>query len=213
MGSSSESASREAASAEQARRAQVLATQRQIESIFSDPSRETGIRDVENATRDYLGLDLNRQNDRSLRELRFAMARDGQTMGSRDVDANRAAAEAYLRGGVEVQRRANAAGNSLRQADQASKLNIFSLAQNGLDMTTAARQAGEAMRSNIGMAKADALQTGLGDLFGDLGSIYKRSKEKAGERQAQLYQYGNVFAPNQYYAGGSLAGGGSPWGP
>jgi hypothetical protein len=199
----SDRATREAQAAEDARRRQVEATQRQIEAIFTDPTREAGIADVENATRDYLGSDLDRQNTKALRELKFALARDGLTQGSRDVDTNRQAAEAYLRGAIEVQRRANAAGNALRQADQSSKINLFSLAQNGLDMTTAARQAGEAMRSNLGMAKTDALQTGLGDLFTDLGGVYKRSRERRGELLAQPYQYRRDYTPNSYYGGGA----------
>lgn len=207
----SDNAQREAQAAEEARRRQVEATQRQVEAIFTDPSREAGIKDVEGATRDYLTDDLNRQNALTQRQLKFALARDGQTMGSVDVDLNRNVGEDYLRAAIEVQRRANAAGNSLRQADQSSKLNLFSLAQQGLDIGTAARQAGEAMRSNIAGAKADAMQSGLGDMFSNLGRVYTRSRERAGERKAERYQYGTFYAPNPYTGpGGGGSGGG--WG-
>lgn len=199
MGSTSNNASREAQAAEDRRRAEIAEAQRRIEAIFSDPSREAGVRDVEDATRAYLMQDLDRQNARSSRELKFALARDGLTMGSADVDRNRDLAENYLRGGIEVQRRANAAGNSLRQADQSAKQNLFALAQSGLDMTTAVRQASQSMQANLAGAKADALQSGLGDVFSGLGDVYKRSRERKGTQMAEKYQYGTFYAPNSYY--------------
>lgn len=202
MGSSNKSAEKaqkQADAQEAARRLAVQNAQRAITSIYSDPKRETDIRDVENATREYLQGDLNRQNTINARDLKFALARNGQTMGSVDVDQNRTLAEKFLRGAVEVQRRANAAGNSLRQADQSSKINLFSMAQQGLDATTAAQQAGEAMRANILTAKTDALESGLGDVFSDLGSIYKSSRERAGAQRAEKYQYDTFYKPNQWY--------------
>src|SRR5688572_13323237 len=114
MGSSNKSAQKaqqQADAAEAARRKAVENAQRAITAIYSNPARETDIRDVEGATRDYLQGDLNRQNTTAARELKFALARSGQTMGSVDVDQNRTLAENFLRGAVEVQRRANAAGN------------------------------------------------------------------------------------------------------
>lgn len=199
MGSSN-NASREASASEAQRRSQVEDAQRQIEAIYSAPGRETDIRDVEGAARDYLQGDLDRQSKRTARELKFALARDGTTMGSRDVDQNRELAENFLRGSIEVQRRAGAAGNSLRQADQASKLGLFSMAQQGLDMTTAARQAGESMRSNIAGAKADALQTGLGDLFSQFGKTYTASRERSKERrnEMQFNPYASAMPPGGY---------------
>jgi hypothetical protein len=184
--------------AERERRAQVTATQQRIEGIYTSPGREADINDLIGATRSYLQQDLDRQNAASERGARFALARSGLTMGSADVDTNRKLAESSLRGALEVERRSQAAGNTLRQRDQESKLNLFNMAQSGLDMTTAARQAGEALRSNIGLARADALQTGLGNVFGDMGELYKRSRERAGERQAQR-DFHFYSAP---YAGG-----------
>jgi hypothetical protein len=202
MGSSNKSAQRaqqQADAAEKERRAAVERAQRAITAIYGSPQRETDIQDVENATRDYLQGDLNRQNATAARELRFALARSGQTMGSVDVDKNRTLAENFLRGAVEVQRRANAAGSALRQADQASKINLFSMAQQGLDATTAAQQAGEMMRANVATAKADALESGLGDVFSNLGDIYKKSRERAGAERAEKYQYNTFYTPNQWY--------------
>lgn len=194
MGSSNK-ASREAAAAEAQRKAEVAATQRQVEGVYSDPRRESDIADLIAATRTFLGRDLNEKNSEAQRQLKFAMARGGTTQGSVDADLNKKLGRDYLKASLEAERRSQAAGTSLRQADQQSKLNLFSMAQQGLDMTTAARQAGESMRSNLANARSEALQQGIGDAFANLGDVYKQSKERAGERKAERYQYGTFYAP------------------
>jgi hypothetical protein len=100
-----------------------------------------------------------------------------------------------------VQRRAATAGNTLRQADQQSKLGLFSQAQSGLDMTTAVRNAGELMQSNLIGARSEATQNGIGDAFAGLADIYKRSRERSGQLSASPYQYTPAY--------GQLGGGGS----
>ncbi len=198
----SNDATKEAEQAEAQRRAQVKATQQQIESVYSSPERQADITSLEGAVRQFLGQDLSRKTGEAQRGLKFALARSGQTLGSTAVDQNRDLGEQYLRGSLEVDRRAQAAGAALRDADQQSKLSLFSQAAAGLDQTTAVRQAGEGLRANIGIARGDALQTGLGDLFSAFGDIYKRSKEAKGTRDAEKYQYGGqYYTPNQYYAG------------
>ena len=193
---SSDSASREAAAEEARRRAEVAAVQQRIEGIYTSPQREADIEGVVGATRQYLDRDLRSKNSEAERLLRFALARSGQTMGSVDVDQRRDLGEAFLRGALEVERRAQQAGTTLRQADQSSKLNLFTMAQSGLDMTTAARQSSEAMRSNIASAQSEAMQSGLGDLFTQFADIHKRSRERAGERAAQRYSYQPFYAPS-----------------
>lgn len=200
----SNNAAKEANRAEAERREQISATQRRIEQIFADPSREAGIQDVIGATRDYLQGDLDRQTERNQRQLKFATARAGQTFGSVDADRNRDLAEAYLRAGLEVERRAQGAGTSLRQADQVSKQNLFNLATTGIDATTAARQAADAFRVNNDQARQDAMQSGLGDLFGDLGEVYKRSRERAGQQSAEKYQYNTFWQPGAFTGLGSV---------
>lgn len=206
MGSSNK-AQREATRAEEQRSALVADTQRRIEGIFSAPGREAGVLDVENATRDFLQGDLDRQNDSAARNLKFSNARAGQTGGSVAIDQNRQRAEDFLRGSVEVQRRAGAAGNALRQADQQSKLGLFSMAQQGLDMTTAVRQAGESLRNNIAGVRADATESGLGNLFAKFGDINKASREAAGERAARKHDFGGSLFSTAGGTGNAFGGG------
>lgn len=202
IGGGTDQATKEAERAEAERRRQVAATQQAIEGIYSSPQRQQDISGLEAAVRQFLGQDLSRKTGEAQRSLKFALARDGQTLGSTAVDRNRDLGEQYLRGSLEVDRRAQAAGAALRDADQQAKLSLFSQAAAGLDQTTAVRQAGEGMRANIGIARGDALQSGLGDLFSQLGDIYKRSRERKGAADAEKYQYGGQFySPNQYFAG------------
>jgi hypothetical protein len=211
MGSHND-AQKEAQKAEDKRRAQVEATQKQIESIYSSPGREADIQDLIKATQSYLGQDLDKQNTVAQRQAKFALARNGQTMGSYDVDLHRDLGQQYLRGALEVTRRAQGAGNALRDADQRAKLDLFSQAAAGMDMTTAARNAAESMKAAAGLTRADALQSGLGDLFSTFGEIRKNSLDQQGRNQAEKYQYGsNPYTPNQYFSAGY--GGGSGVGP
>lgn len=196
MSGGSNRAQREAQRAEDQRRAQVAQTQSAIERIYSNPAREAEIAQLIDATRGYLSTDLDKQNAKAQRQLKFALARSGQSFGSTEANQRRDLGEAYLKSGLEVERRAQAAGASLRQADQSAKLNLFQLAQSGLDMTTAARQAGESMRSNIDLAKSEATQQGIGDAFGTFGDIYKRSREEKARRE-QDKQLG-VYGPAAY---------------
>lgn len=201
---SHDSAQKEAEKAERERRAQVEATQKQIESIYSSPSREADIKDLIAATQQYLGQDLDKQNNVAQRQAKFALARNGQTMGSYDADLHRDLGQQYLRGALEVTRRAQGAGNALRSADQQAKLDLFSQAAAGMDMTTASRNAAESMKAAAGMTRADALQSGLGDLFGTLSEVRKNSLETQGKNQAEKYQYGSTpYTPNQYFSAAS----------
>jgi DNA-binding PucR family transcriptional regulator len=193
MGGGGGNQQRAAEQAEAQRRADILNTQRRIESIYNTPAREAQIGD--------LTSDLDKKNLQAQRQSKFALARSGQTMGSLNVDTNKRLSDEYLRGTLEAERRAQGSGNALRQADQSSKLNLFQLAQSGVDMTTAANQAAAQMRQNIGMAQAEATQQGLGDLFGTFGDVYKRSRERAGTERAEKYQYGSFWAPSMYGGG------------
>lgn len=195
MGSSSNKAQREAQAAEQQRSADIARTQRQIETIYSNPRRENDILDLIAATRQYQTRDLDKANASAGRNLKFAMARTGKTGGSVDVDKHRQLGQDYLREAANVERRAQAAGTALRNADQQSKLGLFSMAQQGLDMTTATRQASEAMRNNLANQKADAANVDMNNAFSSLADVYKNSKEQAGAAKAEHYQYGTFYAP------------------
>lgn len=206
MGSSGNSAQREAQAEEARRQAAIAQTQRNIERVFAAPEREADISKFLDATRGYYREDANRQQGDAARNLQFALARTGQTGGAYDVDTNRRLGETYQRGLLEADRRAQSAAANLRASDQQSKQNLLALAQSGLDITTASNNAAQSLRNNLAGATADAREGSLGNLFSSFGDIYNTSVKQQEERRAQKDIYSTLYAPPQYakgYQGGS----------
>lgn len=186
---------------ERERQAQIAAANQRIQGIFGSPERQSQIEDLRQATREYFQSDLDRQHDISGRRTKFALARSGLSGGSADIDLNRQLAEDYLRGLLEVDRRANSAASGLRAQDTATKTSLFQQILGGLDATTAATEASRALQQNVSLAKSDAYQQGLGDLFGGFGDIWKSSLEGAAQRK-QAYDFNTLYGPRTSTAGG-----------
>jgi hypothetical protein len=179
-----DSAVRDAQAAEEQRRAEIEAAQKRIEEIFSSPERLAQYQAFEEATRGYLTGELDRQHDITGRNLKFALARSGLTSGSVDADKNRKLAEDYMKNLLGIERQSVRAGADLRSADQQTKWSLFSQILGGLDATTAEQNAAQSMRQNSSIAEAEAYQRLTNDLFGDFASLFKTSREEAGERRA-----------------------------
>lgn len=179
---------------EERRQAEIRAAQGRIEGIFSSPARQQQYQDFENARRQYLFSDLDREKQRNDRQLKFALARSGLSRGSTDIDQNRLLAETYLRGIAEAERQAKRAGADLRAQDQQAKQQLFSQVLGGADASTAATNAAQMMKTNTAQAYQDSTIGNWDKLFGDFGGIYKNSREAAGERRAS-YDLGTLFGP------------------
>lgn len=208
--SSGNKAVKQAEAAEKQRQEQIAETQRRIEGIFGSPERESDILDLERSVQQYLQGDLDRQHADTSRQLKFANARSGLSGGSADIDLNLRLGDDYLRGILEAERKAKSAGASLRQQDAETKSGLFSQVLGGLDATTAAQNAASALQQNSALAKSTAFQQGFDNLFSDFSSIFKNSKEAAGDRTAR-YDFNALYgqrpkAPAQV-AGGALFGG------
>ncbi len=205
MGSGGGSAQRDAERAERERQAQIQGTQRRVDNIFSSPQRERDITDFGAAMRQYFRTDADRQQADASRNTRFALARTGMTGGQFDVDTNARLGETYQRGLLEADRRAQGAVANLRAADADAKQRLFSLAQSGLDATTASNQAAQALRQNLESTRVDAAERSLGDLFSRFGDIYTQSIKKKEDTRAQRDIYRTLFQPTQApsnYGGG-----------
>ena len=204
-------ASKAAEEAEAERRRQIDAANRRIDEIFGSPQREADILDLESATRQFLQDDLDRKKGDTDRGLKFALARSGLSKGSVDADLNSRLGDDYLRAILEVERRTKTAGASLRAEDQQTKNSLFSQVLGGLDATTAASQANSALQQNIALTKSQALQQGIGDMFGGFSNIFKRSVEGKADRRAAFdlnTLYGNRQRFNNPVAGGAAFPGG-----
>jgi len=201
MGSGSNNAQKQAERQERERQAAIGQSVGQINAVFDNPNRKREIDDFLGATREYYLGNLNQQKAENDRALKFATARSGLTGGSESIDRVRRAAEDYTRGVTEVDRRAQGAANELRSQDEQARMNLIAMAQSGLDATTASQRASTALQNNLAGNLASARTAALGDAFGGMADIYKRSREQAAERRGYrdvynaLYQGGFGYAP------------------
>ncbi len=149
MGSPSNRAARQAQAAEEARMRAIAGTQAKVNEVFNSPQRAAEIQQLVNAVREFKLTDLNDQKQVADRQLAFFKARKGQVGGSTQIDRQKQLGKDYNRGVLDVDRQAAGVGASVSAADQDARARLISLATSGLDATTGARQAGEALRSNL----------------------------------------------------------------
>lgn len=192
-------AQRSAERAERERQARIASTVSRINQVYDNPSREAEIGDFLNATRQYYRDDLDRQKGDTDRQLRFAMARSGQTGGSVAFDNAKRVGQEYTRGVLEADRRAQAAAADIRAGDEESRLRLIQMAQAGLDTTTASQQAASALRNTLQSGRATATAEGLGDVFGSFADIYRRSRESADQRRGYRDYYNLFYQPGFGY--------------
>ncbi len=194
MGSSGSGAATKAAQHEAWRQSNINRAVGQIDQIYSSPRRQTQYDDFLNASRSFYNNELGRQKEVADRSLRFAMARSGLTGGSASTDANRTLGQNYQQGVLTADRLAQGAAADLRTADQNSRLNLISQVQSGLDMTSGAQQAAQALQGNLASGRSSMQASNLGDIFGGLAQVYTRSRDLAAERRGNQ-AYGLIYQP------------------
>lgn len=192
-GGSSNSAQRAAEAAERERQAQIRGSVGRINEAFDNPNRQREIGDYLGATRQFYMNDLNRQKGETDRNLKFAMARSGQTGGKVAIDSAARVGQDYSRGVIESDRRAQSAAADLRSQDESSRLGLIQMAQSGLDATTGSSRALSALQSNLQAGRATSTAQGLGDAFGTFANLFKRSQEAAAARRGEKYVYSTLY--------------------
>jgi hypothetical protein len=202
MSGNNDRAQRAATAAEAERNAAISQSTGSIRDIFNSPERQAQYDDLYGATR-TLGMgDLDKQKKTADLQAKFALARGGQTGGSRANDVGRALGEDYVKGLLEVDRRALAGKADLMGADQQSQNNLIAMAQSGLDMTTASQQASNALRSNLAAGESTRLAGGLGDVFGSVASLKTASDAERIRRQSEKAYGQSMYSPYFNYGGG-----------
>ena len=204
MSGGNDRAQREAQRAEQARQDAIRRASAEVERIYGSPERQQQYTDFYNATRDLGMADLDKQKAIADRQAKFGLARGGLTGGSRAVDLGSQLGREYTDGLLTVDQRALAAKADLMGADQVSKNNLLSLAQSGLDLTTASQNAASGMRANLQAGEATRLVGGLGDIFNTASDFYKKSEEERVRRQTEQNYGQTLYSP--YYSYGSGRG-------
>lgn len=161
--------------AEADRQARISTNVAAINSAFD--KREPQYADFVNALRTKYQTDLQHQQSQQGRQLKFSLAKSGNTGGSVATDAqtefNREAAQAAV--GAESQ--AQGAGAKLKAQDESSRANMISLAQAGGDIGNAATQTANMLQANISSARAEGQAQGLGDVFGNTAAAYKKMND------------------------------------
>lgn len=204
MSGGSNKAAKEASKAEEARTARIAATQGRVNQVFDSPQRAADIADVVNAVRQYSTADLDRQKTDNDRQLRFSLARGGLTGGSTNRDLQAEQGRTYARALLGIEGKAQEAGSSLQSADQQARAQLISLATSGLDATSAARQASEALQTNLQAAKAGAMAGTLNDSFSAFKTSFDRMRELSDRRRADLAAGITPYKPINY--GGNYGG-------
>lgn len=200
MGAPSNRAARDAQRLEEQRLAQQTATQSRINQVFDNPQRMQEIAAFVGDVRALGMQDLDRHKGIADRQLKFAVARNGQVGGSTQVDRQRELGEGYQRGTLDVDRRAMGAGADLQAADEDARARLISLSTQGLDATTGAARSAAAMRVNAESARSASNWDGLNQFFSGASDFVRQSREAA-DRRRGLYASG--FSPYGAMDGGS----------
>lgn len=170
------------------RQARIDVTRGVIDNTFNSPKRLKQYEDYANALREHSGTELVRQKRDAARNLKFALAKAGQTGGSQSVDANAQLGEEFQRGALQNERDVQGSVADLKTGDELSRQSLLQLADGGLDLNTALQRSSTALSSNLGAANNTALAKGMGDVFADTAKTYKTINERVAQRRGFGYK-------------------------
>ena len=197
----SNKAANEAAAAEKARQAAIAETQGRVNAVFDSPERQAEIERAIAAQREFETGILNQKKADTDRQLKFALARNGQVGGSTQVDQQRRFGQDYANALLGVERSAQGFGANIRSADQDARARLISLATAGLDATTGAQQAAEAMRVNLQAGNANRNAESVANAFVNFNDFLKSSRERADRQRADRVAGFNYYQPTSYGGG------------
>jgi hypothetical protein len=159
----------------------------QIDAAYDSPRRQAGYDRYANALRGYLGTELGRRKVDTGRNLKFALAKQGLTGGSVDVDTTRRLGDEFAQAALMNERSVQGGLADLRNTDEASRIALHNMAGQGMNATTAGRRAVEGFQQNAALAANDARVKGIGDVFSDTAATYKAINERAALRRGYGY--------------------------
>ena len=112
-----------------------------------------------------------------IRELKFALARSGQTGGSLDIDKHALASRDYDNALIEARNAGDQVAQSAESADEQARLNILNSINAGTDAASAAQAATSAMGLNTQKAIDAAKGSVLGDTFANSAALFTSPNE------------------------------------
>lgn len=176
-----------------------------VNSIYDSPQRQQQYNDFINAVRSNYMQDANRQKTQADLQNKFTLARSGLAGGSRAVDSQQLLNTEYQKGILNAENKAQGALANLKQQDNTSRLSLTQLAQQGLDATTAARQANASIQQAADQNYANSTANGLGDIFAQTTAAYQAAQQAQQRRLGYLTPLGTNYGANAF--GGSTSGG------
>ncbi len=125
-------------------------------------------------------IDLDKEHGVVERGTNFDIARSGLTGGSRDIDANREVLDTYQQGVLKAGTMADQVKNSMRSADDKTRVGLIDSIRTGLDQGSAVNQAYDSMRNNANQATAEANNVSLAGFFDRLNNANQVRKQLNG---------------------------------
>lgn len=162
-----------------ARDKRIADTQGQIDRVYASPARQQQYTSYGNALRGYYGEQLGRRRTDEARNLKFALAKGGQTGGSVAVDSGKRLGDEFYEAALGQERNVQGSVNALKNADEQQRLALRAQAGQGLSVTQGASRGLEAQRSTLAAADSQARSVGLGDVFTGTAATYRNINERA----------------------------------
>ena len=113
---------------------------------------------------------LSKQREEAGRNVRFNVARSGLTGGSVDVDENQNLANRYSEGVIQANANADGIVNNVRGKDEATRADLISRINAGMDANSASQAALAQIQNNQNIAKVDGQSNLLSNFFNGIAS-------------------------------------------
>jgi|GEM_PF-1292818 len=180
---------------ERERQRRVQETTALINSIFADPAREQQYGDLRRSNYDFNLDRLGRDYDQAQRQLKFDVARRGQGGGSSDVDAFSLLKQNYDDALLNIGTHADQRAASLRNADEATRVNLLNQAQNDINQSQVHESALRQLQSNVDLGKTQDRLATVGNLLRGIALTGQAASSgyQSGVNQNQIDQYKNQF--------------------
>ncbi|MGV3727729.1 hypothetical protein [Hydrogenophaga sp.] len=176
-----------------------------VNSTFNGQGRQAMYKDIQDATRDVAGRDLDRQFTTASNQNLFGLARSGLLGGSVDAESGADLATRYGEGQIRATAAGQGAAADLQSVDERTRQNLISLAQSGMDTGTAASMAAGQMAAAADTARATSQGASVGRLFDDMGQAYLTNQQLRARYPTSTTQgsstpsmFSNLFAGNSY---------------
>lgn len=163
------------------------------EATGNRAAREAGYTDLSKRVREYFMPDLQQDLERTNRNLNFALARNGLSGGSVEVDQRADVDRNYQKSLRDVEGRAITAGNAARSEDEATRLRLLNSVNAGLDSGSALAAAAEAQRNATNSA-FDAAKGGIVGSVAENVALLNQGYQQGAARDRAMRAYNQLFS-------------------